>query len=66
MKIIIPSPPTGLSFAGIVIGISAGIAAHHWWPSILVGVGAGLVIAVVVEVKAQRRQHRSAPPDSQP
>lgn len=60
MKIIIHWPPPALSFAGIVISISTGIAAHHWWPSLLVGIGAGLVIAVVVEVKAQRRQH---PPD---
>ena len=36
MKIVIPCPPTALSFAGIVIGISTGIAAHHWWPSLLV------------------------------
>lgn len=61
MKIIIPCPPTGpLSFACLVIGISAGIAAHHWWPSILVGVGAGLIITTIIVIKNQRRQH---PPD---
>lgn len=60
MKIIIPCPPPALSFAGLVIGISAGIAAHHWWPSILVGVGAGLVITTILVIKDQRRQH---PPD---
>ena len=58
MKIIIPCPPTGLSFAGLVIGISTGIAAHHWWPSLLVGVGAGLVIATITVIRDRRRQHR--------
>lgn len=51
-----PWPPTLLSFAGLVIGVSAGITAHHWWPSILVGVGAGLVITTITVISDLRRQ----------
>lgn len=57
MKIVIPCPPVPESGFAVIIGVSTGVAAHHWWPSLLVGVGAGLIITTIAVIRDRRRQH---------